>query len=380
PSIVLQAPFHVVAGLVAIPVYVIENEELLPEIERILSTFELEGIRPVAGYSSTKGFIGGVALRKGDLFAEGVGFGLKGSYSTNMYRFSSIVLGGERWGNGPFGLVGEFGWQARTRERFHGIGPSSRLEDESNYGYRGIFGSLQAHYEFSPALQSMAFGASRRVDPRDGRLTSTPHVRDSIAALFPNQDLYGLFERLDLYEFGAQVSHDWRERSGSPLSGGTEVLRVSRVSGSGSSDTTVGFWRVYGDVSHYLNVYRGRVIGVRVLAQVTEPDAGTRIPFYELSQLGGSDNLRGFRSGRFIGQDMAMFTLEYRWPLWRHLDAFLFTDQGRVFGNLEDDFSFSNFQSSYGGGIRIWNQLASSEMSVAKSNEKLRFYLSFGAL
>ncbi|MBD3297667.1 MAG: hypothetical protein GF341_03350, partial [candidate division Zixibacteria bacterium] len=124
PSIVLQAPFHVVAGLVAIPVYVIENEELLPEIERILSTFELEGIRPVAGYSSTKGFIGGVALRKGDLFAEGVGFGLKGSYSTNMYRFSSVVLGGERWGNGPFGLIGEFGWQARTRERFHGIGPS----------------------------------------------------------------------------------------------------------------------------------------------------------------------------------------------------------------------------------------------------------------
>ena len=81
-----------------------------------------------------------------------------------------------------------------------------------------------------------------------------------------------------------------------------------------------------------------------------------------------------------MDRDAAGFMVEYRWPLWRHMDAFLFTDQGRVFADLEKDFEFSNFRSAYGGGIRIWNRTSNSEIAIAKSNEKLRFYLSFGAL
>ena len=141
----------------------------------------------------------------------------------------------------------------------------------------------------------------------------------------------------------------------------------------------MGFWKVRADASHYLNLFRGRVIGVRVLTEITEPDDGTRVPFYELARLGGSRSLRGYSTDRYVARDMAMFSVEYRWPLWKSLDAFLFTDHGRVFNNIEDDFAFSNFRSSYGGGLRIWNYGGHVGLMMADGAEAVKFYLNAGA-
>lgn len=380
PAIALQVPIKILAGIAYLPVVMVEGNGFMPRLKEALTFIDPEGIRPVVGYKSTSGLLGGLAIQSSNSFSRGIGVGLKGSYSTNKYGFAALTLGGEHWGDGPLGLVGEFGWQSKTRERFHGIGASSSLDNESNYGFRGAFGSLHGYWEVTRHLSASAFGGFRRVDPRDGRLTTTVHTRDSMAVIYDGQDLYGLFERLDLMEYGTELTHDWRDRPGSPLKGGTELLRVSYVTGTGAADTSIGFWKVRAEISHYLDLFRGRVIGVRVLAEVTEPDDWTRIPFYELAQLGGSHSLRGYRTGRFTDRDMAMITLEYRWPLWQRIDAFLFTDQGRVFHDIEDDFAFANFRSSYGGGLRIWNSRGASEIMIARSNEKVRFYLNLGAL
>lgn len=379
PSYVLQAPVRVMGVMIAGPVILVERRAYLGTIQEWLSQLEVSGVHPAFGVQSKAGLLGGLAIQDRNLFSRGIGAGVKGTYSTNSYKFATLRLGGVQWGDGPFGLVADGGWEERTRERLYGIGPSSQRSDEANYSFQGVFGDLTFHWRADPKLAVSVTGSMRRVDPSDGRRTSTEGDRDLIAERFAGQDLYGLFEKLDLYSIGTELKLDWRDRPGSPLRGGTEMLRVAYVTANGPENTDVGYWKVRGEARQYLNLFGGRVIGLRVLAEITEPDDGTHVPFYELAHLGGSHSLRGYSTDRFAARDMAMFTVEYRWPLWRKLDAFLFTDQGRVFDNLEDDFAFSNFRSSYGGGLRVWSQNSNIELMIADSPEAMKFYLNLGA-
>ncbi len=379
PSIALQIPVRVLATMIAGPVLLVERNAFLPTIQEWLGDLDVNGIRPVAGLHSKAGLIGGLAFQQSDIFSEGVGFRIKGSYSTHSYKFASLRVGGKRWGSGPFGLTAEGGWRELTRERTYGLGPSSQKSDESNYSYKGAFGNVAFRWQADPKLSIVLLTNLRQYDPGDGRRTSTEGNRDSIAARFEGQDFYGLFEKLDLYSVGTEIRLDWRDRPGSSLSGGTEVLQVSYVTANGPDDTDVGYWKVRGEARQYLNLFEGRVIGLRVLAEVTEPDDGTRVPFYDLAKLGGTHSLRGYSTDRYAAKDMAMFTVEYRWPLWQKLDAFLFTDQGRVFENIEDDFEFSNFRSSYGGGLRVWSHKSNVELMMADGSETMKFYLNLGA-
>ncbi len=102
------------------------------------------------------------------------------------------------------------------------------------------------------------------------------------------------------------------------------------------------------------------------------------MPFYDLPKLGGSQLLRGYKTGRFRDRSLIAFSVEYRWPLWRRLDALLFTDHGRVFHDIKDDFEFSNFRSSYGGGFRFWNANGHLSVLAAKGTEEWSFYINFG--
>ena len=121
PSFVLKLPFKVVGGMLSGPVILVERQSLLPTIEEWLRFVRVEGISPVMGIGSKTGLVGGLSFRRPNLFAEGIGFGIRGSYSTNMYRFSSLQIGGANWGNSRFGVMGEFGWRADTRERFEAL-------------------------------------------------------------------------------------------------------------------------------------------------------------------------------------------------------------------------------------------------------------------
>ncbi len=69
------------------------------------------------------------------------------------------------------------------------------------------------------------------------------------------------------------------------------------------------------------------------------------IPFYELTDLGGSDTLRGFFGERFLGKSRLLGTVEYRLKLldfpffniWQvRIDGVGFVEAGRVFLDNDD--------------------------------------------
>ena len=72
---------------------------------------------------------------------------------------------------------------------------------------------------------------------------------------------------------------------------------------------------------------------------------------------------------------MVLGSVEYRYPIWEILDTFLFVDVGQVANDIFKDFSKSDLQYGYGGGIQIWgaNGVISS-LTLGKSVDGFRFY------
>ena len=135
------------------------------------------------------------------------------------------------------------------------------------------------------------------------------------------------------------------------------------------------------ELVEYLNVYHKRLLAFRVIAQSVDTDDKEVpvLPFYLKSRLGGRDDLRGFLNNRFVDYDMTMAAVEYRWPIWTMVDAFVFAEAGRVYSSLRDDFTLRNWHESYGTGLRVWREDSIIlSLQVAFSDEERRIYLELG--
>jgi outer membrane protein assembly factor BamA len=100
-------------------------------------------------------------------------------------------------------------------------------------------------------------------------------------------------------------------------------------------------------------------------------------PVYLLSSLGGSETLRSYDDNRFVDRDLALATLEYRYPVWKALDAFLFIDEGRVFRELSKDFTLRDWHYSAGFGLRAWTSEAvilSAQIAMGKEGTRFIFF------
>ena len=96
---------------------------------------------------------------------------------------------------------------------------------------------------------------------------------------------------------------------------------------------------------------------------------------YYLSEIGDRTTVRGLNRGRFRDKDMLLMSAEYRWPIWRTIDATLFVDTGEVANDMYRDFSEKQLQYTYGGGIRVWSSESTvMKLEVGKSDDGLRIH------
>ena len=110
--------------------------------------------------------------------------------------------------------------------------------------------------------------------------------------------------------------------------------------------------------------------------------SGRQIPFYELSELGRRETIRGYRRGRYLDRDRLLCTAEYRFPLRAKqnkqtgLDAFLFADAGQVCSNLFNRLDIDAFRVGFGCGLRLYNQDGESiRVEIGRGEEQVRLYL-----
>ena len=109
-------------------------------------------------------------------------------------------------------------------------------------------------------------------------------------------------------------------------------------------------------VSHYIpvrwprntHVLAGRLSVGRIVPQGPQ---GT-VPDQERFRVGGSESLRGYAVGQFVGDTMLVASLEYRFPMVRPLWGVLFVDAGNAWGDGKPvDLREAKFDAGF--GVRI---------------------------
>jgi outer membrane protein assembly factor BamA len=171
---------------------------------------------------------------------------------------------------------------------------------------------------------------------------------------------------------------DSKDRPGNPTHGFEASFSGGLYQQVNSDD--FGYWKYSADLTRYLHLFYDRILVLRVAAQRMDPLEGRSIPFYDLSELGRKETIRGFSRGRFRDRDMILASAEYRYPIWRNWDEYgidflLFADAGQVSPDLFEEASWENFQMGLGFGMRLWDQDGLAlKLEAGWSAEEWRIY------
>jgi outer membrane protein assembly factor BamA len=161
----------------------------------------------------------------------------------------------------------------------------------------------------------------------------------------------GIQRQTNFWRGGGFVEYDWRDQLTHRTTGGKYSAQYVRY-----LDHNLGaysFMRVDLEATQYVPLFNHtRVITLHGASSLTDTNGNQRVPFYLQPTLGGPDTLRGYRFGRFYGNNSAMANAEYRWEASPILDVVAFADGGKVFDSW-DKWNFDRIQSDVGFGLRL---------------------------
>ncbi len=374
-SEILKLPVYPVKGLAYGAVWTATESPISQLLFRPPADFS---VYPIASYSSNAGLKGGLGLYSKNLFHQGDILRLKAYNSTHLYQRYGASLNSPRFFGDRLGLDLAIDYRKRPWESFYGLGNDSREADEVSYTLE------QSDFRAALTWRAMGsttigfFGGYTICNITDGRNDERPriisHIADTLGLAFND------YRNTRHLTAGARVEHDSRDHPGRPLKGGREKLLVAYNHGIDRSND-LEFYKVEADVSRYFHLARKRVLKARALfRRVDHDESAPSIPFYLRSALGGEEALRGYRTGRFVDNDLLVASLEYRYPIWTALDGFVFYEQGRAFRSTFDDFVLTEWKYSTGLGVRAWGQDGElGRLFFAVSREGVRFYAQMGA-
>jgi hypothetical protein len=300
----------------------------------------------------------GVHLRLGGV-GEGAGFGVGPGfrYSTSQFDFrvsgaaslkryaigeAALLLPGVVR-NGPYvELYGR--WRDFPQEDFYGLGPTSLVEQRSNYALRDTLFRVTPGLRRGPLTAGIGVAA---LDARVGRGTDKlmPPVQD----VFFADSLPGLEARPTFATVEPFVEYNYADPPLAPTRGGHYRLAFSQYNDRDLERFSFTRWDV--DVRQYLPLFHEtRTIALRAWVASADPEGGHDVPFYLQPTLGGAYSLRGVRTFRFRDRSALLLQAEYRWRINDFMTGALFYDTGAVARRLED---IENLERDYGVGIRL---------------------------
>lgn len=329
----------------------------------LTSEDEKTKLRPV--FMSTSG--GGLAFRQNDFLKPGMKLRASASFGIRTRR-------NLYWGvRDPHFLSSRFrieaaGFYARLPDDdFFGIGNNSSRQNETNYLYEERNLKFDVLSRIGRHLLAVGIAYSN-TDIREGRDPDKP----TLGSVFAPAEVPGFFGA-KMWSLQVKFYHHTRDESGHPTRGG-ETYIAYEFSDEIDGDT-FGYGKLTIDLRRYTNLFYKRVLALRVRAEITDNLKNKQIPFYRLSALGGQFGLRGYRPVRFRDNDALLGGAEYRWQVHSQAIAYGFFEEGRVFSNVFDDFSFKGFRYAFGGGLRLKGSDGGliAVLEIARSKEQIRF-------
>ncbi|HET9949520.1 MAG TPA: BamA/TamA family outer membrane protein [Longimicrobiales bacterium] len=300
---------------------------------------------------------------------------LRFTYAVNPVRFGARVSAG--WeatlGRTPFAAVADLEGVTRDVRWFYGIGNETPEQgsDDFHRADRAVL-SLAAGVRFRPSARFTARLApviwhSRGVDRDEPTFVESFGPKATGDALDAVTQV-GLLLEAELDRRDVPVV----ARSGARL-------RVDARAVPALLDAQDAYLTVGGEASVNVPLGAAPVLSLRAGARHLFGEA----PYFELPQLGGRDELRGFREGRFTGRSALYGTVQLRSPITRFfalfpgtLGANALVDLGRVWADGE---SSDRLHVGYGGGL--WVTLVRADLLAnvlaVHTREGTRFYLAF---
>jgi hypothetical protein len=277
-------------------------------------------------------------------------------------------------------LMTRAGYRYRPQEEFYGIGPDSSNNRRSDYLLEDWFAEGSTRVGCWRGLQgalAVRYDSFKTAGGTDSGVASTTSVFSPFQAP-------GLGSQIDLFSAGFTVVHDDRDWPEVPTRGGRQLLTAALFRDTGGQH--FNFYRATLDLQQLLPFSTLKhAFLVRAYAEVNQP-AGSddEVPFFLLATLGGSELLRGFHTLRFYDEKAVEWSVEYIWRIWSRADAFLYVDQGEVFGRRQG-FSAGDIATSGGGGFRVrafgWEHsedVISGGPGFVSPNERLFFQILIG--
>jgi len=242
---------------------------------------------------------------------------------------------------------------------FFGLGNNGVGPDEiSTNRYTRNNGRLAVAWRLTPSLLAVLSGEFNNVRIKRGDVSGdTPSTVDA----FPN--LVGIHGG-QTSPIGVAVVYDDRDEVTRPIEGWNVIGKYQRIDKALGNRFEFNRWML--DASYlYPLPTRRQVLGVRLAGEyIDSRRRGT--PFFEMSSLGGSDDLRGYHQYRFLGKSMILVGAEYRVKVfdfdlftWTNvkIDGVAFADLGRVWLDHEE------LVASYGPGA----------LTIPHTSENVRF-------
>jgi hypothetical protein len=271
-----------------------------------------------------------------------------------------------------FNIYASARYRDYPREDFYGIGPTSSQLDRTDYRlndglYEGIVRFRVAH------LSLMG---------RAGLLKTS--IRPGTDPAYPNTEISndegtapGLLRSPDFVHLSGGAWLELRDEPGNPHRGVSLGVAFSRF--DDRQGNAFQFNRASVDAREYFALGSNRhVVALRQVASFDEPDAGSSVPFYMQSTLGGSTLLRGYSSFRFRDDKLLALGGEYRYELLPKVELALIYSTGKVFPTMSE-FDLSGMYRSFGAGIRLKSpRKVHLRLDVLHSPERTRVDIKLG--
>ena len=325
------------------------------------------GLFPTATYTSGFGAAAGVGFIDRALSGDHESIALQattGAVTGDTYRAS--VSGSFRTGQriAPWLELGlDANFDRHPSDPFYGIGNGNAVQSaDAPINPLTDDRALEAHHRYREARVAVVgdlrvidglhvLGTGALTDLQFAPSTSSPSIETAYMA----SDLVGfatgvrhVYGELELRWDTRRPESRWEPRDVHSTGSLASVLagRVHRL------DAGTDFWRYGVELQQYFRIATGpRLIGVRFHgAGVT--GGRDEVPFTELPMLGGSAFLRGYSFERFRDRVAAFGSVQYQWDLSHLIDAYLFTDVGRVFPGL-DQLTARGMRVGYGVGLEM---------------------------
>jgi len=263
--------------------------------------------------------------------------------------------------------------QNSPRIDYYGPGPDSEKGDRTNFRLETNSADFSAGVKPIPQFRLGVTGGFFQANPGPGNRTGVA----STEQLFSPQAALGFTDQSDYLRAGVLAHFDYRDNPAGPRSGGSYMARYLTY-----EDGALGrqdFRRLELDAQQYIPFFnKRRLVALRVGSQMSFTGDGRAVPFYLQPTLGGSDDLRGFRTYRFYGDNQIVANVEYRWESFSGLDAALFFDAGKV-TEKRSQINFHNLETAAGFGLRF-NVRGNvfMRLDVGFSHEGTQVWLKFG--